>query len=248
MSESKEWLDLVQEALRLAKKNISYKEYELHSKIARSELGKSYFDRINVLNHLEKEGLIIVENGNLIINTKEIPEWLNNGLINGNAKSWDILESIDFDGKLAQKFDSQALEAIGLDGEKTVLNALRDKFDDELFKRVRHVSQVDDSLGYDISTPSYIYQEKIYLYEVKTSSRADDFFHFFISRNEANVAKKNNNWYLIAVIKENGKYKILGHLRFDVIEPLLPSDNSDDARWESAKVNIPKHLFIKNLP
>ena len=100
MIPSNEWMELVKEAIELAQKNMSYKDYQLHAKFAPAQLGKSYFDRMNVLSEMEKDGLIIVEDGKLRIYNKQLPTWLRDGLVDGYEKSWEILELLDLNGKL----------------------------------------------------------------------------------------------------------------------------------------------------
>ena len=248
MTPSKEWLELVKEVIELARKNMSYKDFEVFAKFSPSQLGKSYFDRMNVLSEMEKDELVIVEDGRLRINNKQLPTWLRDGLVDGYEKSWEILELLDLNGKLLKKVDYEILKEIGLDGEKAVMEQLKNELWTEVYKKVRHVSLTDDSLGYDIYTPSCISLDDFLLYEVKTSSYSGKFFHFYISRNEAKIAAKNTNWFLIGVIKKSNKFEIVGHLKFDVFESFLPTDNSENVSWESAKVKLPMHLLRKNLP
>jgi hypothetical protein len=59
-------------------------------------------------------------------------------------------------------------------------------------------------------TPSVKNSDNTLLYEVKTSTRKKEYFDFYISRNEANVASRNTNWFLIAMLKINDQFKIIG--------------------------------------
>ena len=242
------WLLICKDVILAAKKQIPLKEYDLNCRIAESKIGQSYFDRIRALEKLQLEGLIVIDQGALKLRRSSFPSWLQEGLHKGNEQSWDIFEILDQGQTIFKKVNREVLEKIGLDGEMEVLKNLKSFLYERDFNKVKHLSLIDDSLGYDIMTPSVKNPENILLYEVKTSSRKREYFDFYISRNEVQVASRNANWYLIAVLKVNDQFEIIGNLRYELFQEFLPQDQSPLAKWESAHLRIPLGYFEKQLP
>jgi hypothetical protein len=86
------------------------------------------------------------------------------------------------------------------------------------------------------------------LLEVKTSPRPGNNFTFYISQNEARVASLNKNWTLLGVISQNLEYKILGFLTYHQFASFLPVNVDACARWETAKITVPRDIFTPGLP
>lgn len=212
------------------------------------EIGKSYQDRLRVADKLLSDGTIFLDDGFLRIATHEVPAWLGDDLKRGLSVAWDILETLDPTQKLANKFDRIFNEELGYEGEEAVVAELQSKLPQSMHHRIHHISLVDDSAGFDIRSPSILDTSVNILLEVKTTSRPGDQFVFYISRNEARVASLNESWRLIGVVKESSGISILGTLLFTQISSLLPIDISDLGRWESAKISVPRSIFLNNLP
>ena len=240
--------ELIFEVLKAASARISAQDFEIQCQLAPATTGKSYLDRLRALEHLIQEGIIEVVDGRLRVVAKILPDWLRPGLLGGSQLSWAIFEVIDSTGSLRGKIDLELLAAIGLGGEMEVVRQLERKLSQAERSQIQHVSLVDDSLGFDIYSPSTSQPAYFCHLEVKTSSRPGSDFRFFITRNEAVVASNCENWRLIAVRKEFDGYKILGHLRYSHFLEILPMDTSARSRWETAMVNLPVDQIVPGLP
>lgn len=240
--------ELILEVLKAASDRISIRDFDFLCQLAPSTSGKSYYDRLRVAERLIVEGIIEKVDDRLRIVAMDIPLWLRQGMLDGSQISWEIFEVIDTKGKIKAKIDLELLATIGLDGENEVIRQLKQELPPSIATKVKHVSLEDDSAGFDISSPSISQHDMHCLLEVKTSSRPGDDFRFFISRNEARVASLNENWRLVAVLREQTRYKILGHLRYAHFSEALPVDSSPYGKWQSATVILPIDLIVPSLP
>lgn len=160
----------------------------------------------------------------------------------------------------ARKVDRQALEAFGAEGEQSVLDACRRHLAGlpHLIDEIAHVSLVDDSLGYDIASPDRTgHRHRI---EVKATSALPGWAEFFLSRNEADVGRRDTQWSLVVTRREvdadSGMLvmRVAGWLRFADLEDLLPKDTAaapgDSARstWASCRVTLPDDRLRPMLP
>lgn len=248
MIDSVIWDDISLEVLTAARMGLSVKDFEIQCRLAPMENGKTFFDRIRVAESLIRDRLITTEDGYLKLENKIIPSSLIENLKSGSIVAWKILECIDPPQKIFQKIDLELLSQIGLDGEFAVIKELNKNLSSEVVSRIRHISLVDDSAGYDIQAPSLRNIEANLLLEVKTSVRPGDSFQFYISKNEARVAQLNSNWFLVGVESTPNGYQILGSLTFNMFADFLPINQSPNGHWESAKISIPKKIFTIGLP
>ena len=90
-----------------------------------------------------------------------------------------------------------------------------------------HVSLRDDTVGFDLVTPSVQYPEHLHHIEVKTSVRPTNYFEFFISRNEYEVGAVDENWVLLLVRKDQGIFNVFGHVFHSSLVALAPKDSVD---------------------
>ena len=240
--------ELILEVLKAASDRISVQDFDIQCQLAPVSLGKSYYDRLRVADSLIEECVIEKIDGCLRIVAKDAPSWLTQGMLSGSPIFWQIFEVLDLNGKLKGKIDLALLATIGLDGEEEVIRQLNQYLPPSASARIKHISLTDDSAGFDIFSPSTLQNDNVCLLEVKTSSRPSADFIFFISRNEVRVASQNENWRLVAVRRDPGGYKVLGHLRFSHFSGILPQDASTFARWETASVAVPLDLIIPGLP
>ncbi len=248
VAESNTWDELALEVVRAARERMSARDFKIQCQLTPVTSGKSYFDRMRVAEKLIEERIVELDDGYFRLSMREAPDWLLNGLKVGSIISWEILETIDPTHKLSAKFDRLLLEKIGLEGELAVMDMLTDELPKSVLNRLRHVSLTDDSVGFDIHSPSVLDSANTVLLEVKTSSRPGDEFHFFISRNEARVASLNENWRLLAVVRRPSGYKVIGTISFNYFSQYLPIDAPSRGRWESASISIPVNAFIAGLP
>jgi hypothetical protein len=169
-------------------------------------------------------------------------------LAEGSSRAWKIVERIDRGRGIFGKVESEVLERIGLEGEHFVIECLGRTLPAEEMARVRHVSMYDDGAGFDIAAPSCFLDGAMRLLEVKTSSRDGLSFEFFISRNEVRVARQNESWHLVAVLRKLGQFELLGHIQLSLVDQFLPVDVGQNGRWETARLSISRDAFTVGLP
>ena len=242
------WDELSLEVVVAARSGMAVKDFEIQCRLAPSAIGKSYFDRIRVADALMSDKLISVENGFLKLTNNFIPESLVDNLVTGSEVAWKILDCIDPPRKFLKKIDQDLLNKIGLDGELAVIQELHSHLDSQELPRVRHISLVDDSAGFDIQSPSIKNTEETLFLEVKTSVRPGELFTFYISKNEARVASQNKNWFLVGVESSVDGFRVLGNLTFNTFSEFLPLNQSRNGEWETAKIVMPKKMFFSGLP
>jgi hypothetical protein len=248
MIDSTIWNEMVLEVLAAARKRMSVKDFEIQCRLSPVENGKSFFDRIRVAENLMRDKLIDVEDGYLRLGNQNIPDSLIKDLKIGSELAWKILDCLDPTNNALQKIDLELLSTIGLEGELAVVNELKNILPDSEVARIRHISLVDDSAGFDIHAPSVLNPESVVLLEVKTSPRPGPNFSFYISKNEVRVAQQNENWVLLGVSSTLSGYQILGSLAFFQFSDYLPLNQHPQGHWESAKITVPMSVFKSGLP
>jgi len=240
--------ELVLEVVIAARQEMSLKEFQRQCRTQPLENGKSFQDRMRTLEELERDRTIEQDDGYFRLSAKEVPESIIMDLKSGSKVAWDILECIDPTKRLTSKIDLELLHKIGLEGEFAVIETLKKRLSPSDIDKIKHVSLFDDSAGFDIHSPSLRNSESTVLLEVKTSPRPGPDFSFFISRNEARVAQRNENWFLLAVISTSYGYQVLGTLAFYQFSDYLPFNQDKRGQWESARISIPRDIFKKELP
>lgn len=248
MIDSLIWDELSLDVFTAARLGMAAKDFEIQCRLKPTANGKSFFDRVRVAESLIRDKLIGIEDGYLKLYQNSIPESLVDNLITGSDVAWKILDCIDPPRKFLQKLDHDLLKRIGLDGELAVIKELESNLPLQELKRIRHVSLVDDSAGYDIQSPSTKNTENTLLLEIKTSVRPGNSFTFYISKNEARVARQNINWYLVGVETSPKGLSIFGHLFYNSFSDFLPINQSENGEWETAKIVLSKSLFLDGLP
>ena len=137
---------------------------------------------------------------------------------------------------------------LGSDGEKFVISELHAGVDADLHGFIKQVSLFDDSLGYDIESPSTINSENQVFLEVKSSARVGKHVDFYITKNEAMTGASKPNWFLVFVRFVMGTPKILGYLPYSEIAKQLPIDRTEDFKWVSSRGQIEQADLIPGLP
>lgn len=251
MALSNIWQELVLEVITAARNKTSVREFKKQCELSPPTPGKSYFDRERVWESLIDDGLIENDDGILRL-TRNIlnkpPSWLLQELETGGELSWKIVEQCAPTDQILKKIDTQLLQKIGLEGELAVIKQLKESLPVSTHNKIKHISLVDDSAGFDVHAPSTKNSDNVNLLEIKTFSRPGDYFNFYISRNEARVASNNENWHLIGVTRKPDGYHILGSLQFNHFSHLLPVDVAKNGAWETAKINISASIFTPDLP
>ena len=211
------------------------------------EFGLGYEDHVRACDFLLAAGVVQLLDGNLSVTGLESSPWLIDALASGDPEVLSKMASIP---RRLWKFDpeKEVLRSIGLDGENFVLECLQRRLDPDLHSGIDHISLIDDSAGYDISAPS-IYEARgaVYL-EVKATTQITERFVFFLSRNEANVGRRLDNWYLVFVRKTADGWSLVGHLPFRDVSPLLPAEQSNFFEWREARGSLPIGDIRPGLP
>lgn len=206
----------------------------------------SYNDRIEIMNDLLAFNVITEENGALRLIDKQF-DFLSKNLESGCEQSWDLVSKLGGLNEIERKYNNTENLETGLKGEEFVVNELKENLEKIRHKDIVHVSKKNDLAGYDIKAPGADYNSCILL-EVKTSKvNYKDKHICYISRNEYEVSKKNNNWYLVFVKLIDGVPKLSGHLIGDKLLNLMPKDG-EFSQWQSAKITIKNDSLIQGLP
>lgn len=242
------WDELSLDVVKAARLGLAVKDFELQCRLAPVANGKSFFDRIRVADALISDRLISVENGHLTLTNNFVPDSLVDKLVLGSEVAWQIFDCIDPNKKILKKIDQDLLAKIGLDGELAVIETLRNQLETHEQPRIRHISLVDDSAGFDIQAPSIKNIEATLLLEVKTSVRPGELFTFYLTKNETRVARQNENWFLVGVESYSDGFRVLGNLTFNSFSDFLPLNQSSYGEWETAKIVISKKMFSTGLP
>lgn len=151
---------------------------------------------------------------------------------------------------LARTFDAHRLTELGAAGEDFVVAACRHHLTgqgrEDLSRLVNRVSLVSDQLGYDVTAVDTAGSR--HRLEVKATRAAVDRFQFFLSRNEADVAARDPDWALVAVVLDGTDDRILGWCRGATLTPALPVDTSSYGQWASVRVTLPLSELTPGLP
>lgn len=246
-SPSETWFDIAGDAIVAAKQGMSLAQYDYSSKIAKVGVGKSYADRLNVLEKLVDDGLILIYDKHLKLGEVSGVDWLDTLLDKGSKKSWEFVDAIDPKYQ-EQKFDSVRLQQIGLSGEEFIIQYLKDRLPESFHDRIEHIAQHNDSAGFDIITPSLRDHEQRIVLEVKTTVVPSESFCCFLSANEFGVGARTEKWHLVAVKIEEGVCRLVGHSQAFRFESMMPENKSQDATWSSVKLTLPEDFFERGLP
>lgn len=247
-SADSQWLSMALEVVQAAQKRMSIHEFDRRAILLPHIAGASYIDRMRVLEKLIQDRIVGLDNKILVLGSIDDVGWILDGLRFGSEQTWAIAEVIDRRERMLGKFNAENQAEIGRIGEEAVMEQLRKTVPDDQLSKLRQVSLFDDSLGYDIVSPSISGQNQIQLIEVKTSVRPGDKFSFFISRNEFRVGSNNSNWKLVCVQIVEGSAKILGHFSIEQILDRFPNEIDDDVKWESCSVIISRAMLTRGLP
>ena len=199
--------------------------------------------------------------------SKELPPWL----FAATAGDWrpeyipDVVAErlrsvvVDADAReafllsLGQKFDSEGLRDLGLQGERHVVRACKEYLvrhgRRELAEQVVRVSALSDQLGYDIVAPDLTgVPVRI---EVKTQGGSFGSGRVFVSRNEAERARRDARWILMVCERlPDRSIKRLGWCHYGTFGAALPRDVGPTpmAKWSSAEVRLERRWLRRGLP
>lgn len=245
---SEEWYETATEMIQFARKRVYVADYQRFSKIAQPIAGRTYIDRMRVLDELLTDGIVRIEDKQLCIGIAGINLKIQMSLIRGEKGAWKFVESFDPSGRLAQKFDYELKKEIGLLGEQKVMEELRSQLSTDFHSRIIHVSLNDDTAGFDILSPSIANRDSNVLLEVKTSSRDSAKFLCYLSSNEMRVAESNKNWHLVLVQIANSIARILGWVELENLSSRMPTNTDEAVSWQSVAVTIEPSWINPGLP
>lgn len=161
----------------------------------------------------------------------------------------------------ARKVDLQVLQEFGDEGEQAVLEACRNHLRSagmqHMLDDVAQVSLIDDTLGYDITSPDATGQR--HRLEVKATSAPPGWVEFFISRNEATIAERDPRWSLVVTRREqvptvnDPVMRVAGWLIHSDFAAALPADpplneGQIRGRWASCRITISAQCLRPGLP
>lgn len=246
----KEWFVIARELITQAYINASYKDYLNYAKLKPVQLGGDYRYAESVLREmLAADAIRLSDQGRLMISDLGALPWFDEALLSGSSDAWALEEICEKHSGKGRKFDAKLLAQIGQTGEEYVLALLKESIPSELHVYVHHVSVSDDTVGYDIKSPSTSVDSAIRFIEVKTSSRPSvDKFSFFLSRNEFERGIRDPRWCIVAVQLLDGTCCTLGHIFAHQFESKMPKDVDSEARWQTARVDIESSTWLPGLP
>lgn len=244
---SSSWTEMAKDVLVAARKRWSLEDYIRTIKLVEPKFGKSYLDRRNVLDLMLQHQIVCIADERLMLGQPDQSAWFSNLINNGSQKAWKLLDGY-FPSEIVRKFDAEALMELGLAGEKWVVNEYTNCLKLHDSDLVKHVSLINDTLGFDIVTPSLILAGKDLHIEVKTTSRPGGKVSFYLSRNEFEVGMTDPRWVLLIVQMIDGDFTVFGHCFASQFETILPEDRVDFATWNSVKITLQTTDVVRGLP
>lgn len=245
----KSWFNATNEIISESLKGTYYEDFKRKIKLRPFGVDSSTEYFANIFKQLVDLNVIKVVDDRLRFVCLENIPWISDALLKGETEAWLLASKIENVLNKTFKFDASKLLEIGAEGEKFVLNELKLKIVNELHNRIQQISLIDDTVGYDIKSPSTKNSEKTELLEIKTSTRCNEnYFEFFLSRNEYNVGLKNSNWSIVAVQIKNNQPSILGYIKVHQIESKMPKNVDSTATWESVRLRINHDIWNDYLP
>lgn len=243
------WFETALEIIEFARERKSKEDFIIDSKLRPIIIGQSYSYRIDVMQELIRSKLVNIEDDKLVIGASFDIDWLVDGLKSGNEQSWKLASALGTELEIAKKFSAEDLKRIGDMGEQFVLDKLKDHHPVELHKNIMHVASYDDTLGYDITTPTIFDAEQNALLEVKTSVRKiEGKFEFYLSKNEFEVGLQHKNWCIVAVSIIDDLPHIVGHVYSFQFDSRVPKNIDSDVCWTTCKIRLELEAFRPGLP
>jgi hypothetical protein len=143
--------------------------------------------------------------------------------------------------RAAYKVDTEERSRIGLAGERGLLAYLESMFPGSTI----HVSETDDSRGYDLC---FQFEAHVAHIEVKATTRRSR-VEIFLSRHEYEEAQRNRRWRLV-VCGLGSELELLTIATVDHESVLrrAPRDINPDGVWQSAKFRLAAQDLLAGLP
>lgn len=139
------------------------------------------------------------------------------------------------------KVDTEERSRIGSAGELALLELLAESAEG----RVEHVAAWSDGYGYDIFVDAS--QHSAHL-EVKTTVRVGR-LTVYISRNEYETMLRDPAWELVTVrLTPELKLTAIAAVPKEWIADHVPSDRTQQGRWEACRLDIPPEVPVPGIP
>ncbi len=117
----------------------------------------------------------------------------------------------------------------------------------QLATNVRRLSLLSDQLGYDITAPRLDGTTR--RIEAKGFRGDGVTIVIYLSRNEANRAMADADWFLVACrVAAHDCVELVGYLTGSDLAGYLPSDPCPATRWQSIRLELPAEMFAPGLP
>lgn len=145
---------------------------------------------------------------------------------------------------------NKELEEIGAKAEEKVVSACQEQLIElgaiDAAAKVIRVSLISDELGYDVTAPRVV--GGVRRLEVKGTRSQSSTIAVFISRNEYETGMRDSDWSLVVVRIGANIEEIVGWATAQEIQPLVPEDQHDQGRWQSAKIRLDATTLNPYLP
>ncbi|MEV0245844.1 DUF3883 domain-containing protein [Nocardia sp. NPDC050712] len=143
---------------------------------------------------------------------------------------------------LCGKVDTEERLRVGNAGELALIFLLNETLPEAA---VDHVASRSDGFGYDIAVS---HRSMLMHLEVKSTVRRGR-VSFYLSRNEERVMRQDPDWILVvARLDSNLDPVTIATIPRDWIIANLPHDNSAFGKWQSCRLDVPKHILTPGLP
>lgn len=235
MNTTAEFLSMAREIIKASQIDIRVSEF-LHDSLLRPvRVGESHDDRVRTMNFLIHQGSLAILEDRFHLVRGLLPDWLAIPASQGFSEAFNLANEFLTTAISKSKFDHQILQEIGLKGELAFLEFLREVHGTSA--EITHVSVFDDSLGFDITVTTST--GEVQNFEVKTTSRPEkDVFDFFLSRNEYQVAKQNQNWAIACMRIIEGDIVFQGLVDWSEVFDSFPDDKNPEITWASVKIKV----------
>ena len=245
-SKSNAWKEMALEIIELSKSNLSLNDFKKFCLLQEKTIEKSYDDRMDILSYFLDNKIILLHEKKLYLGKLTKDGELYNLYITGDSFAWQLVSDIFPETHKEILFDDTLLKEIGAKGETFVVGQLKSKLPKEYHQKIDQASKRDDTVGYDIASPSIKgFHKEMYL-EVKTTNNPRGDFTFYISSNEYKISQKNyGKWYLVLVRIIDNIPHLVGHITSEVLSDKMPKNCNERVSWKSAKIRT-DNIWIKD--
>jgi hypothetical protein len=243
----KYWINLSHDALAFAQQNKKRADYIRMCRTRSVNKTQNIDHSVQILDELISINVIREEEGVLSLIDCSF-DFLNEDLEKGCDQAWKIINEVMPRSRRAKKFDDKFMKVVGEKGEKFVFDQLSEILDEYKIHKLEHVSKIDDTLGFDIISPTNNSDKMVFL-EVKTTVQSGP-FKLYLSRNEYEVSQREaQNWFLVLVRIKDDIPVISGFIENNKLSGIVPVDvNEKISRWENISICAQECWIRPGLP